>query len=110
MKKNLIIILLLALAALGGYMGWQQYNKNEYSKNLKNTMVLMVTESKKAKEMAEMYASVWKQAIDGGVDIDGQQTDDFNLALNLQAESFKKQGKLDQVNNGKKKWIRQCSP
>lgn len=62
----------------------------------------MITESDKAKEMTETYAHVWKQAIDGGVEIDGETTDDFNHALNLQAESFKKQGKIDQVNNGKK--------
>lgn len=102
MKKNLIVILLFALVAIGGFMGWQQYSKNEYSKNLKNAMALMITESEKAQEMAETYAQVWRQAIDGGVEIDGQTTDDFNHALNLQAESFKKQGKIDQINNGKK--------
>ncbi|MGO0063870.1 hypothetical protein ACTID9_28375 [Brevibacillus fluminis] len=102
MKKNLVVFLLIVLVAIGGFMGWQQYSKNEYTKNLKNAMALMITESWKAQEMAETYNQVWRQAIDGGVEIDGQTTDDFNHALNLQAESFKKQGKIDQVNNGKK--------
>ncbi|MGZ0051484.1 hypothetical protein [Brevibacillus gelatini] len=102
MKKNLVVFLLIVLVAIGGFMGWQQYSKNEYTKNLKNAMALMITESEKAQEMAETYNQVWRQAIDGGVEIDGQTTDDFNHALNLQAESFKKQGKIDQVNNGKK--------
>lgn len=102
MKKNLIVFLLVVLVAIGGFVGWQQYSKNEYSKKLKNAMALIITESGKAQEMTETYNQVWRQALDGGVEIDGQTTNDFNDALNLQAESFKKQGKIDQINNGKK--------
>ncbi|MFA4133868.1 MULTISPECIES: hypothetical protein [unclassified Brevibacillus] len=102
MKKQLIVFLVIAIVAVGGFIGWQQYNKSEYTKNLKNAMVLMITETSKAEEMTQTYAHVWRAAIDGGVEIDGQTTDDFNHALNLQADSFKKQGKMNLLNNGNK--------